>query len=50
VAFLHPALEPILGRTKGVLIFQEQILRIATEIAGLSWQQADFLRRGMRNV
>jgi DNA polymerase III subunit alpha len=47
VAFLHPALEPILGRTKGVLIFQEQILRIATEIAGLSWQQADFLRRGM---
>jgi DNA-directed DNA polymerase III PolC len=47
VAYLHPALEPILGRTKGVLIFQEQILRIAVEIAGLSWQQADFLRRGM---
>ena len=47
VAYLHPALEPILGRTKGVLIFQEQILRIATEISGLSWQQADFLRRGM---
>ncbi len=47
VTYLHPALEPILGRTKGVLIFQEQILRIATEIAGLSWQQADFLRRGM---
>jgi len=47
VAYLHPALEPILGRTKGVLIFQEQILRIATEITGLSWQQADFLRRGM---
>ncbi len=47
VSYLHPALEPILGRTKGVLIFQEQILRIAVEIAGLSWQQADFLRRGM---
>ncbi len=47
VVYLHPALEPILGRTKGVLIFQEQILRIAVEIAGLSWQQADFLRRGM---
>jgi DNA-directed DNA polymerase III PolC len=47
VAYLHPALEPILGRTKGVLIFQEQILRIAVEIAGLSWQQADVLRRGM---
>lgn len=47
VAYLHPTLEPILGRTKGVLIFQEQILRIAVEIAGLSWQQADVLRRGM---
>ena len=47
VSFLHPALEPILGRTKGVLIFQEQILRIAVEIAGLSWAQADHLRRGM---
>lgn len=47
VHYLHPALEPILGRTKGVLIFQEQILRLAVEIAGLSWQQADFLRRGM---
>ena len=47
VAFLHPALEPILGRTKGVLIFQEQILRVAREIAGLSWAQANQLRRGM---
>jgi len=47
VAFLHPALEPILARTKGVLLFQEQVLRIAVEIAGLSWAQADRLRRGM---
>jgi len=47
VTFLHPALEPILGRTMGVLLFQEQILRIAREIAGLSWEQADGLRRGM---
>ncbi len=47
VAFLHPALEPILGRTKGVLIFQEQVLRLAVEIAGLDWAQADRLRRGM---
>ena len=47
VEFLHPALEPILGMTQGVLLFQEQILRVATEIAGLSWQQADHLRRGM---
>jgi DNA-directed DNA polymerase III PolC len=47
VSFLHPTLEPILGPTKGVLLFQEQILRVATELAGLSWDQADHLRRGM---
>ena len=47
VAFLHPALAPILGDTQGVLLFQEQILRVAREIAGLSWAQADQLRRGM---
>lgn len=47
VTYLHPSLEPILGRTKGVLLFQEQVLRLATEIAGLSWTDADQLRRGM---
>ena len=47
VDFLHPALEPILQPTQGVLLFQEQVLRIAREIAGLSWAQADHLRRGM---
>ncbi len=47
VTYLHPALAPILARTKGVLLFQEQILRVAREIAGLSWEQADHLRRGM---
>ncbi|MCX7853034.1 MAG: DNA polymerase III subunit alpha [Caldilineales bacterium] len=47
VTFLHPALAPILARTRGVLLFQEQILRVATEIAGLDWEQADHLRRGM---
>lgn len=47
VTYGHMALKPILGPTKGVLIFQEQVLRLATEVAGLSWQQADRLRRGM---
>jgi DNA polymerase III subunit alpha len=47
VAFLHPALAPILASTQGILLFQEQILRVATEIAGLSWAEADHLRRGM---
>ena len=47
VSYLHPALEPILGSTKGVMLFQEQVLRIATEVAQLSWDEADHLRRGM---
>jgi DNA polymerase-3 subunit alpha len=47
VTYLHPALKPILGHTRGVLIFQEQILRVAREVAGLTWAQADQLRRGM---
>jgi DNA-directed DNA polymerase III PolC len=47
VSYLHPALEPILARTKGVLLFQEQVLRVVREIAGLSWEQADHIRRGM---
>ncbi len=46
-AYLHPSLKPILQHTKGAIIFQEQILRIATEVAGLSWGQADQLRKGM---
>ncbi len=47
VSYLHPTLEPILAPTKGVLLFQEQILRVATEIAGLSWEEANQLRRGI---
>lgn len=47
VTYLHPALEPILRISQGVLLFQEQILRIATEVAGLKWAEADRLRKGM---
>ncbi|MDX9830879.1 MAG: DNA polymerase III subunit alpha [Anaerolineae bacterium] len=47
VSYLDPALEPILANTMGVLLFQEQVLRVAREVAGLSWAQADRLRHGM---
>lgn len=47
---MHPALAPILERSQGVLLFQEQVLRVATEIAELSWAQADHLRRGMSKM
>ncbi len=47
VSYLHPALEAVLGSTQGVMLFQEQVLRVACEIAGLSWAEADRLRTGM---
>ncbi len=45
--YLHPALEPLLGDTYGVILYQEQVLRIAHELAGLSLADADLLRRAM---
>ncbi len=47
VTYLHPALEPILAETLGVILFQEQILKVAMAIAGFSPSQADKLRRAM---
>lgn len=44
---LHPALAPILEETHGVILYQEQVLRIAHELAGLSLADADLLRRAM---
>ncbi|OGO37005.1 MAG: hypothetical protein A2W35_08585 [Chloroflexi bacterium RBG_16_57_11] len=45
--YLHPALEPLLNDTFGVILYQEQVLRIAHELAGLSLADADLLRRAM---
>ena len=45
--YLHPALEPILRETYGVILYQEQVLRIAHEVAGFSLGEADTLRRAM---
>jgi error-prone DNA polymerase len=47
VTYPHPCLEPILKRTLGVPIFQEQILKIAMEAAGFSGGEAEELRRAM---
>ncbi|MCA9562934.1 MAG: error-prone DNA polymerase, partial [Myxococcales bacterium] len=47
VTYLHPQLEPILSRTLGVPIFQEQVMRIAIELADFTPSQADELRRAM---
>lgn len=47
VAYLHPALEPILGTTLGVMVYQEDILRVAEAVAGITPGEADKLRRAM---
>ena len=45
--YLHPTLEPILAETFGVMTYQEDVMRIARELAGYSMGQADLLRRAM---
>ncbi len=47
VTYPHPSLEPILQRTLGVPLFQEQIMRVAMVAAGFSAGQAEELRRAM---
>jgi error-prone DNA polymerase len=50
VTFVHPALEPILGRTHGVLLYQEQVVRIARHVAGMSWAEADRFRKKVQKL
>jgi DNA polymerase-3 subunit alpha len=45
--YLHPMLEPILKETFGVMTYQEDVMRIARELAGYSMGDADLLRRAM---
>ena len=47
VKHIHPALAPLLAETFGVILYQEQVLRIANEIAGFDLAEADLLRRAM---
>ncbi len=45
VSYWHPSLEPILSKSYGVLLFQEDVLRIAVHFAGMSWIEADRFRK-----
>ena len=51
VSYLHPeleeALEPILGTTHGLIVYQEQVILIAQQLAGYSLGKADLLRKAM---
>ncbi|MFC8598829.1 PHP domain-containing protein [Isoptericola sp. NPDC057191] len=47
VTFLHPLLESSLGKTKGVPLFQEQLMQMAIDVAGFTPKESDQLRRAM---
>ncbi|RNF86364.1 DNA polymerase III subunit alpha [Montanilutibacter psychrotolerans] len=47
VTYPHPSLEPVLGPTYGVIVYQEQVMQIAQVLAGYSLGGADMLRRAM---
>lgn len=49
-SFLHPSLAGVLGETHDVVVYQEDVIRICVEIAGLSFAQADKVRKMMNSL
>jgi len=47
IEYLHPALEPVLKETYGAIVYQEQVMQIASNLAGYTLSEADTLRRAM---
>jgi error-prone DNA polymerase len=47
ITYDHPLLEPVLAETKGVFVFQEQVVQAAMRVAGFTSRQAEELRRAM---
>jgi len=47
IEYLHPKLEPILKETYGVIVYQEQVIRMASDIAGFTLAAADVMRKAM---
>ncbi|HSA94966.1 MAG TPA: DNA polymerase III subunit alpha, partial [Acidobacteriota bacterium] len=47
IAYEVPELEPILRETRGIIVYQEQVMRIATDLAGFTLAGADLLRKAM---
>ena len=47
ITYLHPKLQPVLERTLGVPLFQEQLMQIAMTVGGCTGEDADLLRRAM---
>jgi len=47
ITYAHPLLEPVLKETYGVILYQEQVMEIASRLAGFSMGEADLLRKAM---
>lgn len=47
VEYQHPSMEAYLGDELGVVLYQEQVMRIVREIGGFSWEDTSMIRRGM---
>ncbi len=47
IVYWHPLLEPILAETYGIIVYQEQIMRIAADMAGYALGEADLMRRAV---
>ena len=47
IEYLHPKLKPILESTYGICVYQEQVMKIAQELAGFSLAEADILRKAI---
>lgn len=47
ITYLHPKLKPILEKTYGIAVYQEQVLQIARDLAGFTYGQADVLRKAV---
>ncbi len=47
ITYLHPKLEPILKETYGIIVYQEQVMRITSDLGGFSLAESDIMRRIM---
>ncbi len=47
VVYLHPKLEPILKKTYGIMVYQEQLMEVARALAGFTFSEADTLRKAV---
>ncbi len=47
ITYLHPRLEPLLKESYGVIVYQDQVLQIAVQLAGFTWGEVDKFRKAM---